>query len=101
MPAIANPTLRVEVATAAALRKDTKGALEWLERARTRPGTATTDFIERDPIFRAQLGTDSPLSRDIVDRMRRDVEGQRERARQRGPASDGGTAGAADCRNAA
>lgn len=76
------PALRVEIAAAAALRKDTNDPLEWLERA-VDAGYRDYDFIDRDPIFRAQLGTDTRLAQ-LVDRMRRDVEGQRGRARQRG-----------------
>jgi TolB-like protein len=76
------PALRVEMAAAAALRKDTDSALEWLERA-VDAGYRDYDFIDRDPIFRAQLGTDTRLAA-LVERMRRDVDAQRERARQRG-----------------
>ena len=76
------PALRVEMAAAAALRKDTDGALEWLERA-VDAGYRDYDFIERDPIFRTQLGTDKRLA-GLVERMRRDVDAQRERARRRG-----------------
>jgi TolB-like protein len=76
------PSLRVEMAAAAALRKQTDRALEWLERA-VDAGYRDYDFIHRDAIFRAQLGTDSRLA-GLVARMRRDVDAQRERARQRG-----------------
>jgi tetratricopeptide (TPR) repeat protein len=76
------PALRVEMAAVAALRKDTDGALAWLERA-VDAGYRDYDFIDRDPIFRAQLGADTRLAA-LVERMRRDVDAQRERARQRG-----------------
>jgi hypothetical protein len=76
------PSLRVEMAAAAALRKQTDRALEWLERA-VDAGYRDYDFIHRDAIFRAQLGTDSRLA-GLVARMRRDVDAQRARARQRG-----------------
>jgi hypothetical protein len=76
------PALRVEMAAAAALRKDTDGALDWLERA-VHAGYRDYDFIDRGPIFRAQLGTDTRLAA-LVERMRRDVDAQRQRARQRG-----------------
>jgi len=76
------PALRVERAAAAALRKDTNGALDWLARA-VDAGYRDYDFIDHDPIFRAQLGPDPRLA-VLVQRMRRDVDAQRERARQRG-----------------
>jgi hypothetical protein len=76
------PSLRVEMAAAAALRKETDRALEWLERAAD-AGYRDYDFIDRDAIFRAQLGTDTRLAA-LVERMRRDVDAQRERARRRG-----------------
>ena len=77
-----SPVLRVELAAAAALRKDTAGALEWLDRA-LEAGYRDYAFLELDSIFRAQLGVD-PRFRDVLDRMRRDVEAQRARARERG-----------------
>jgi hypothetical protein len=75
------PEQRVELAAAAALRGETDTALEWLERA-FEAGYRDYGFLERDPIFR-------PLSRDagfgrVLDRTRRDVQAQRERARTRG-----------------
>jgi hypothetical protein len=77
-----SPALRVEIATAAALRKDTDGALEWLGRAYD-AGYRDYALLEHDPVFRAQFGTD-PRFMTVIDRMRRDVDAQRERARQRG-----------------
>ena len=77
-----SPALRVEVATAAALRKDTNGVFEWLGRAYD-AGYRDYALLERDPIFRTQFGNDSRFT-TLVDRMRRDVDAQRERARQRG-----------------
>ncbi|HUF23750.1 MAG TPA: hypothetical protein VMN81_06445, partial [Vicinamibacterales bacterium] len=46
------------------------------------PHLATPDRLERDPIFRA-LGSHARFV-SVLDRMRRDVEAQRERARTRG-----------------
>jgi len=65
----------------AALRGEAEAALEWLERA-FEAGCRDYGFLERDPIFR-------PRGRDarfccVLDRMRGDVEAQRERARTRG-----------------
>ena len=40
-------------------------------------------FIERNPIFKRQMEIDARFV-DFIDRMRRDVAAQRERARQRG-----------------
>jgi hypothetical protein len=76
------PGLRVELAAAAALRKDTNAALDWLERA-FKGGYRNYGFLERDPILLAQLRTDARF-RDVLERMRRDVEAQRARARTRG-----------------
>jgi TolB-like protein len=75
------PVQRVELAAALALRSDADGALEWLERS-FEAGYRDYGFLERDPIF-------SPLASDarfvnVLDRMRRDVAAQRERARTRG-----------------
>jgi tetratricopeptide (TPR) repeat protein len=72
---------RVELAAAAALRGEADAAVEWLDRA-FEAGYRDYGFLERDPIFR-------PLARDarfvrVLDRMRADVEAQRERARTRG-----------------
>jgi non-specific serine/threonine protein kinase len=75
------PPLRIELAAAAALRKDTTTALEWLTKAFD-GGFRDYGFLERDPIL-ATLLTDRRF-RDVLDRMRRDVEAQRGRARDRG-----------------
>lgn len=74
--------LRVELAAAAAMRQDTSGALEWLQRAYD-GGYRDADFIELNPIFKQQLGAD-PRYVAYLDRMRADIAAQRERARQRG-----------------
>jgi TolB-like protein len=76
------PGLRVELAAAAALRKDTNAAIDWLERA-FEGGYRNYGFLERDPILLAQLRTDARFH-DVLERMRRDVEAQRARARTRG-----------------
>jgi serine/threonine protein kinase/predicted Zn-dependent protease len=76
------PVLRVELATAAALRKDEKGALGWLERA-YESGYRDYSPLERDPVLRAHFGSDARFT-TLLDRMRRDVAAQRERARERG-----------------
>ena len=75
------PVQRVELAAAAALRGEADPALEWLERA-FEAGYRDYGFLERDPIFRP-LGSHAGFVR-VIDRMRRDVEAQRERARTRG-----------------
>lgn len=75
------PVQRVELAAAAALRGDADAALAWLERALD-AGYRDYGFLERDPIFRS-LGSQPGLQR-VLDRMRRDVAAQRERARTRG-----------------
>lgn len=75
------PPLRIELAAAAALRKDTNMALEWLIKAFD-GGFRDYGLLERDPIL-APLLTDRRF-RDVLDRMRRDVEAQRGRARDRG-----------------
>ena len=75
------PVQRVELAAAAALRGEADAALEWLEQA-FEAGYRDYGFLERDPIFRP-LGSHARLVR-VLDRMRRDVEAQRERARTRG-----------------
>ena len=76
-----SPERRVELAAVAALRGDADAAMPWLDRA-FEAGYRDYGFLDRDPIFR-------PLSRDarfvrVLERMRRDVEAQRERARTRG-----------------
>jgi TolB-like protein len=75
------PVLRVEMAAAAALGADADAAVEWLERS-FEAGYRDYGFLERDPIFRP-LGSHPPFM-SVLDRMRRDVEAQRERARARG-----------------
>jgi hypothetical protein len=65
----------------AALRGDADAAVEWLERAFD-TGWRDYGFLVRDPIFRP-LANDARFVR-VLDRMRRDVEAQRERARTRG-----------------
>ena len=75
------PAQRVELAAAAALRGEADTALEWLEQA-FEAGYRDYGFLERDPIFRP-LGSHARLV-SVLDRMRRDVAAQRERARTRG-----------------
>jgi eukaryotic-like serine/threonine-protein kinase len=75
------PVQRVELAAAAALRGEADAALEWLDRA-FEAGYRDYGFLERDPIFKP-LGSDARFVR-VLDRMRRDVETQRDRARTRG-----------------
>jgi tetratricopeptide (TPR) repeat protein len=72
---------RVDLAAVAALRGDADAAVEWLARAFD-TGWRDYGFLERDPIFRP-LANDARFVR-VLDRMRRDVEAQRERARTRG-----------------
>ena len=74
--------LRVELAAVSAMRQDTNAALEWLQRAHD-GGFRDYAFLERNPILREQMGADTRFI-DFIDRMRRDVAAQRERARQRG-----------------
>jgi len=75
------PALRVEMAAAAALRHDHPAGIQWLERAYD-AGYREYGLLELDPI----LGTIQPAAkfRQIVDRMRQDVEAQRAHARERG-----------------
>ena len=75
------PALCVELAAAAVLRRDHPAAIEWLGRAYD-AGFRTYGVLERDPIL-AKLDGD-PKFREILDRMRRDAEAQRTRARERG-----------------
>lgn len=75
------PALRIELASAAALRGDHAGAIEWLGRAYD-AGYRDYGLLEPDPIL-AALNPDATF-REILDRMRRDVEAQRTRARARG-----------------
>ena len=74
--------LRVELAAVSAMRQDTNPALEWLQRAHD-GGYRDYSFLERNPILKQQMGSD-PRFIEIIDRMRRDIATQRERARQRG-----------------
>ena len=76
-----SPTLRVEMAAIAVMRRDFDGALQWLDRAYD-SGYRDYGVIARDPI----LATIEPVARfnEVVDRMQRDVTAQRERARQSG-----------------
>ena len=75
------PVLCVELAAAAVLRRDHPAALEWLGRAYD-GGYRGYGLLERDPIL-AKLNAD-PKFREILDRMARDAEAQRIRARERG-----------------
>ncbi len=75
------PAIRIELASAAALRRDKNAALDWLERA-YQSGYREYAQIEHDPIL-ADLRNE-PRYRDVLDRMRRDVTALRARARERG-----------------
>jgi hypothetical protein len=75
------PELRIELAGVAVLSGDAAAALEWLERG-FEAGYRDFGFLELDPIFKPLAG-DTRFVR-VLDRMRRDVEAQRERARARG-----------------
>jgi TolB-like protein len=72
---------RVDMAAVAALRGEADAAFEWLDRAFD-AGWRDYGFLERDPIFKP-IATDGRFGR-VLERMRRDVEAQRERARARG-----------------
>jgi TolB-like protein len=74
------PALRIEMAAVATLRGDPASALDWLSRAYD-TGYRDYGLLERDPIIR-ELGS-SQRVKEIIDRMRVDVDGQRERARAR------------------
>jgi TolB-like protein len=74
--------LRVELAAVSAMRQDTNAALEWLQRAHD-GGYRDYAFLEPNPILRQQMGTDARFI-EFIDRMRRDVAVQRERAKARG-----------------
>jgi hypothetical protein len=63
------------------LRKDYSAVLDWLERAYD-GGYREYAQIDRDPIL-AALKSD-PRYRDVLDRMRRNVDAQRARAGDRG-----------------
>jgi len=75
------PALRIELAAAAVLHKDRQAALDWLERAFD-AGYPEYGQIERDPIL-AELRSE-PRYRSVIERMRKKVEAQRTRARERG-----------------
>ena len=75
------PSLCVELAAVAALRRDHPAALEWLGRAYD-AGYRDYGLLEHDPIL-GKVSAD-PKFREILNRMRRDVEAQRTRARERG-----------------
>jgi hypothetical protein len=75
------PDVRVELAAVSALRRDHDSAIEWLSRA-YEGGYRHYGLLERDPIL-APLAGDRRF-RDILDRMRRDLEVQRQRAQDRG-----------------
>jgi hypothetical protein len=73
------PALRVDMAAAAVLEGDMNGGAEWLARA-VDAGVRDYGLFERDPILTA-LG---PRLRELIERMKKDVDAQRERARTRG-----------------
>ena len=73
--------VRIEMAGAAALRKDPAAALDWLSRAYD-TGYRDFVFLARDPIF-GELHS-NPRFGAILDRIRNDVAAQRRRAEQRG-----------------
>ncbi len=75
------PLWRVELAAIHALKQDRAAALDALARAYD-AGYREYGYLERDPIF-APLRADGRF-RDLLDRMRRDVETQRQAARERG-----------------
>jgi TolB-like protein len=75
------PALRVELAAAAAMRKDFDAALQWLERA-VAGGQRDYASLELDPTF-APLRGDQRF-RGLMERMRQDVDAQRRRAAERG-----------------
>jgi eukaryotic-like serine/threonine-protein kinase len=77
-----HPVLRVELAAAAALRGDSKSALEWLQRA-VDVGYRDEGLLERDPILNRQLGSNRRF-KDLLEGIRSDVDAQRDRARARG-----------------
>ena len=76
-----NPSLCIELAAASMLRGDQSRALEWLGQAYD-AGFRDYGTLERDPIL-APLRGDAKFQ-NILNRMRKDVEAQRARARERG-----------------
>ena len=76
-----SPTLRIELAAAAMLGGDPPAALDWLSRAYD-AGFRDYGTLELDPIF-AALRSDNRF-RAILERMRKEVDAQRARARDRG-----------------
>jgi hypothetical protein len=74
--------VRVELAAVSAMGGDATAALDWLRRAYD-SGYRAYSLLERDPIFRHQMGDDVRFVA-FIDRMRRDVAAQRERAQARG-----------------
>lgn len=75
------PSWRVELAAIHALKRERQASLEALARAYD-AGYREYGYLERDPIF-APLRTEERF-RTLLDRMRRDVETQRQTARERG-----------------
>ena len=75
------PSWRVELAAIHALKQDGQASLEALARAYD-AGYREYGYLERDPIF-TPLRTDERF-RALLDRMRRDVDTQRQAARERG-----------------
>jgi serine/threonine protein kinase/Tfp pilus assembly protein PilF len=76
-----NPALRAELAAVSVLRGDQAGALDWLSQAYD-SGYRDYGFLELDPIL-AALGSNARF-REVLDRMKKDVDAQRARARDRG-----------------
>jgi TolB-like protein/Tfp pilus assembly protein PilF len=72
---------RIELAAVSAMRQDAAGAFEWLARA-DEARYPDFSFLERDPILRP-LARDARF-REILERIRRRVADQRDRARERG-----------------
>ncbi len=75
------PALRVELAAAAVMRRDSASAIEWLQRAYD-AGYREYGMLERDPIL-AKIEPAAKL-RQILDRMKGDVDMQRSRAQEQG-----------------
>jgi TolB-like protein/predicted Ser/Thr protein kinase len=76
-----SPTLRVEMAAAAILRNDHAAAVRWLDEAYD-AGYRDYGVLQLDPIL-ARLEPAAKL-RDFIDRIKRDVDAQREDARAGG-----------------